>query len=121
MASACRRGRFGRSRCRRQWHLDSDHSSPSSSGHWRRGLGRAKDWLLTVEVAKALTAPRMQWDIAAWERRLARANYPYAREVLEVLAGRGCDIDPNPNALDRGWLCQITLRTGVQDAVARGD
>ena len=74
-----------------------------------------------MEAAKALMAPRMQWDIAAWERRLARANYPYAREVLEVLAGRGCDIDPNPKALDRGWLCQITLRTGVQDAVARGD
>ena len=61
-------------------------------------LGRAKDWLFTVEAAKALTAPRVQWDIAAWERRLARANYPYAREVLEVLAGRGCDIDPNPFA-----------------------
>jgi hypothetical protein len=61
-------------------------------------LALAKDWLLTVEAAKALTAPRVRWDVNAWRRRLEWAHYPYAERVLAVLNGIGCDIDPNPDA-----------------------
>ena len=85
-------------------------------------LVRAKDWLLTVEAAKALTAPRVQWDVDAWRRRLEWARYPYTERVLEVLNGSGCDIDPNPEA---GIGPRVALpnhaSAGVQDAVAGGD
>lgn len=61
-------------------------------------LARAKDWLLTVKAAEKLKAPRKVWDLVAWRRRLLLSGYPYAEQVLEALGGRGCDLDPNPDA-----------------------
>ena len=85
-------------------------------------LGRAKDWLFTVEAAKALTAPRVQWDIAAWAAP-GKGQLPLCARGAGGAGGERVRHRPKSQCghWTAGGSAKSPLRTGVQDAVARGD